>query len=244
MSQCWYAPCSIFYQKRDPAVSNSPLCCMPYVHKVLYVSNRIPTLTMYLILWRIRPCDNMGVAHKQNVTVTQRTLHTKSSLLWHIRIVTQRAWRTIGLWHIGPCGARWYRECYTKGGPPVQAAMPIQVSHNTAHLFLELSRKVADQSVVKIFSSQECVPIGWLHLEYTLLNLQYGNIKGSSSQIKHSYPENTKRRFKTGKFDHPLPQFLHDTKNGSQLSSSNISRTKTTDDCNRKISKQLWCLHC
>ena len=63
---------------------------------------------------------------------------------------------------------------------------------SATNLFLELAGQEVDHKVVEIFPSQECVPVSRLDLKYTFLDLQYGNIESSSSQVKHSDTENNK----------------------------------------------------
>ena len=46
------------------------------------------------------------------------------------------------------------------------------------------------QDIVKVFTTKQCVTIGRFHLEHTLLNLQDGYIKCSSTKIIHGNAEN------------------------------------------------------
>ena len=116
--------------------------------------------------------------------------------------------------------------------PTHNACKVLPLFHAAAHLFLELSGQEVHQSVVKIFSSQECVPIGRLHLKHTLLDLQNGNIKGSSSQIKHGYPENKNHSLNTGTSDHPCPENSSvPLKKESRLSFIYTSNSVTTQVC-------------
>ena len=66
--------------------AQGPLCFQrdPNTNHVMYYKT-------YWTFWLFRPCDTIGMVHKENVTVTQRTLCIKSSLQWHIGIVTHRA---------------------------------------------------------------------------------------------------------------------------------------------------------
>ena len=116
--------------------------------------------------------------------------------------------------------------------PTHNACKVLPLFHTAAYLFLKLSGQEVHQSVVKIFSSQECVPVGRLHLKHPLLDLQNGNIKGSSSQIKHGYPENKNRSLNTGTSDHPSPENSSvPLKKESRLSFTYTSNSVTTQDC-------------
>ena len=82
VSQCQYASCSIC-QKTGSHCNPYPCPLHEELSRVTYIR---------IVTWR-----------DPTLTLTQ---HIKSSLLWHIKILPQRAWCTRGVWHTGPCCIR------------------------------------------------------------------------------------------------------------------------------------------
>jgi len=53
------------------------------------------------------------------------------------------------------------------------------------NLLFELLDEVLEQRVVKVFTAEQRVTIGWLHLKDSFLNLQYGYVKRATSKVIH-----------------------------------------------------------
>ena len=73
----------------------------------------------------------------------------------------------------------WTRIC-------ILASLIDKEMSGTHLFFLELIDQILQQSVVKVLPTQEGVTIGGLDLEDASTHLQDGDIKGSTTQIKHS----------------------------------------------------------
>ena len=86
VSQCRYVPCFLGHQ-RHPSVSHSLLCHLRYMHKVLCVSNGIPTLTLTLTiqhrrLWDISDHVTLGAWCTKRMFLSQTHTHTHTK---HVR---------------------------------------------------------------------------------------------------------------------------------------------------------------
>ena len=64
------------------------------------------------------------------------------------------------------------------------------------YVLLELSHKVFDECVVEVFSPQECVSIGWLHLKDSFLDLKDGDIEGATTKIVDNNTREERRGLK------------------------------------------------
>ena len=102
-------------------------------------------------LWHnYRDWDTEGMVHKENVTVTQRTLCIKTSLLWH-QNRDYGTKGTTGLWHISPCDIQGmiYKGRTTRVWPvfsPWKWWRLLFCIHFRLIVFLQLTLTIADCS--------------------------------------------------------------------------------------------------
>lgn len=63
----------------------------------------------------------------------------------------------------------------------------------TSNLFLEFSNKMFQESIIEIFTTQECVTICWTNFEHVRLHFKNRDIKSTTTKIINSNTTNISR---------------------------------------------------